>query len=89
MVNGTSLLCTTPVLVRAFWGEGKVNEAVEVVRDMEQRGVVGASSVYYELACCLCSNRRWEDAMLEVNIFWQCCGRALLYRFEDVTFSYV
>lgn len=58
---------TYKVLVRAFSGEGKVNEAVEVVRDMEQRGVVGASSVYYELACCLCSNGMWEDAMLEVE----------------------
>lgn len=72
------LVYDSSVLVRAFSGEGKVNEAVEVVRDMEQRGVVGASSVYYELACCLCSNGRWEDAMLEVNLFWVCCGRDLL-----------
>jgi hypothetical protein len=42
---------------------------VEAVRDMEQRGVVGAASVYYELACCLCYNGRWQDAMLEVRIF--------------------
>jgi hypothetical protein len=55
-----------PVLVRAFWEEGKVNEAVEAVRDMEQRGVVGVASVYYELACCLCNNGRWQDAMVEV-----------------------
>lgn len=72
------LVYDSSVLVRAFSDEGKVNEAVEVVRDMEQRGVVGASSVYYELACCLCSNGRWEDAMLEVNLFWVCCGRDLL-----------
>ncbi|KAG5241031.1 pentatricopeptide repeat-containing protein [Salix suchowensis] len=37
------------------------------VRDMEQRGVIGAASVYYELACCLCYNGRWQDAMLEVE----------------------
>ncbi|KAI4962851.1 hypothetical protein ZWY2020_025242 [Hordeum vulgare] len=37
------------VLVRAFWEQGKVNEAVEAVKDMEQRGVVGAATVYYEL----------------------------------------
>ncbi|KAF9600682.1 hypothetical protein IFM89_011353 [Coptis chinensis] len=55
------------VLVRAFWEEGKVNEAVEAVRDMERRGVVGTASVYYELACCLCRNGRWKDAMLEVE----------------------
>ncbi|VVA23388.1 PREDICTED: pentatricopeptide [Prunus dulcis] len=55
------------VLVRAFWCEGKVNEAVEAVRDMEQRGVVGTGSVYYELACCLCNNGRWQDALVEVE----------------------
>jgi pentatricopeptide repeat protein len=63
------MYCDFPVLVRAFWEEGRVNEAVEAVRDMEQRGVVGAASVYYELACCLCYNGRWQDAMLEVRIF--------------------
>ncbi|KAI3928306.1 hypothetical protein MKW98_023907 [Papaver atlanticum] len=41
---------TYKVLVKAFWEEGKVNEAVKVVRDMELRGVVGSVSVYYELA---------------------------------------
>jgi hypothetical protein len=54
------------VLVRAFWEQGKVNDAVEAVQDMEQRGVVGAASVYYELACCLCNKGRWKDAMLQV-----------------------
>lgn len=58
-------MCTT-VLVRAFWEQGKINEAVEAVNEMEQRGVVGAASVYYELACCLCNNGRWRDAMLQV-----------------------
>ncbi|KAJ6420307.1 hypothetical protein OIU84_030261 [Salix udensis] len=66
--SGESLKALTyKVLVRAFWEEGRVNEAVEAVRDMEQRGVVGAASVYYELACCLCFNGRWQDAMLEVE----------------------
>lgn len=55
------------VLVRAFWEQGKINEAVEAVNDMEQRGVVGAACVYYELACCLCNNGRWRDAMLQVR----------------------
>ena len=67
MITHASLFL--PVLVRAFWEEGKVNEAVEVVRDMERRGVVGTASVYYELACCLCNNGRWQDAILEVSLF--------------------
>ncbi|XP_058114341.1 pentatricopeptide repeat-containing protein At5g67570, chloroplastic-like isoform X2 [Magnolia sinica] len=58
---------TYKVLVRAFWEEGKVNEAVEAVRDMEQRGVVGTASVYYELACCLCYNGRWQEAIVQVE----------------------
>lgn len=55
-----------PVLVKAFWGQGEVNEAVEAVRDMEKRGIVGTSSVYYELACSLCNKGRWQDAIVEV-----------------------
>ncbi|KAH1250064.1 Pentatricopeptide repeat-containing protein, chloroplastic [Glycine max] len=55
------------VLVRTFWKEGKVDEAVKAVRDMERRGVIGTASVYYELACCLCNNGRWQDAILEVD----------------------
>ncbi|XP_068656834.1 pentatricopeptide repeat-containing protein At5g67570, chloroplastic [Aristolochia californica] len=57
---------TFKILVRAFWEEGKVNDAVEAVREMEQRGVVGIASVYYELACCLCYHGRWQEAMREV-----------------------
>ncbi|KAM7507202.1 hypothetical protein LguiA_017655 [Lonicera macranthoides] len=58
---------TFKVLVKAFWEEGNVNEAVRAVRIMEQRGVVGAACVYYELACCLCNNGRWQEAMLEIK----------------------
>jgi pentatricopeptide repeat protein len=58
---------TYKVLVRALWREGKIEEAVEAVRDMEQKGVIGTGSVYYELACCLCNNGRWCDAMLEAS----------------------
>ncbi|KAK8933279.1 Pentatricopeptide repeat-containing protein [Platanthera zijinensis] len=55
------------VLVRAFWEEGNVDQAVATVRDMELRGVVGIPSVYYELACCLCNKGRWLDATMEVE----------------------
>lgn len=58
---------TYKVLVKAFWEEGEVDEAIQVVRDMEQRGVFGAACVYYELACCLCNNGRWQEALLEVK----------------------
>lgn len=54
------------MLVRTFWKEGKIDEAVEAVRDMERRGTMGTASVYYELACCLCNCGRWQDAIPEV-----------------------
>ncbi|KAK6125263.1 hypothetical protein DH2020_041007 [Rehmannia glutinosa] len=63
----THLLFACLVLVRAFWEEGKVNDAVQTVRDMERRGVIGTASVYYELARCLCFHGRWEDAILEIE----------------------
>ncbi|XP_021717954.1 pentatricopeptide repeat-containing protein At5g67570, chloroplastic-like [Chenopodium quinoa] len=55
------------VLVRTFWNEGKVDEAVRIVRDMEQRGIKGSASVYYELACCLCNKGRWQEAVMEIE----------------------
>ncbi|KAG9440531.1 hypothetical protein H6P81_020696 [Aristolochia fimbriata] len=55
------------ILVKAYWEEGKVHDAVEALREMEQRGVVGIASVYYELACCLCYHGRWQEAMYEVE----------------------
>lgn len=58
---------TYKVLVKTLWEEGKIDEAVEAVRDMERRGVVGTASVYYELACCLCNKGRWHDAIVEVE----------------------
>ncbi|XP_028554371.1 pentatricopeptide repeat-containing protein At5g67570, chloroplastic-like [Dendrobium catenatum] len=55
------------VLVRTFWEQGKLDEAVAAVREMERRGVIGTPGVYYELACCLCNNGRWLDATMEVE----------------------
>lgn len=42
---------------------------------MERRGIVGTASVYYDLACCLCSAGRCEEALLQVgslccSVFW-------------------
>jgi len=58
---------TYKVLVRTFWEEGKVDEAIHIVRGMEQRGIIGSPSVYYELACCLYNNSRWWEAMMEIE----------------------
>ena len=62
------------MLVTTFWKEGKVDDAVEAVRDMESRGVMGTASLYYELACCLCNYGRWQDAIVEVMFLLHWCG---------------
>jgi pentatricopeptide repeat protein len=54
------------VLVNALWREGKIDEAVMAVKDMESRGIVGSASLYYDLARCLCSGGRCKEALLQV-----------------------
>ncbi|MQL83978.1 hypothetical protein Taro_016476 [Colocasia esculenta] len=55
------------VLVDTFWREGKIDEAVFAVKDMERRGIVGSASLYYELARCLCSAGRCQEALLQID----------------------
>ncbi|CAM0882078.1 unnamed protein product [Alopecurus aequalis] len=55
------------VLVNALWREGKIDEAVMAVKDMENRGIVGSASLYYDLARCLCSGGRCKEALLQVE----------------------
>ena len=65
MTHSCSLIL---VLVRTFWEEGEVDEAIRIAREMERRGVIGSPSVYYELACCLCNKGRWQEAVMEVSL---------------------
>uniref|UniRef100_A0A1D1YMK8 Pentatricopeptide repeat-containing protein At1g30610, chloroplastic n=1 Tax=Anthurium amnicola TaxID=1678845 RepID=A0A1D1YMK8_9ARAE len=55
------------VLVNTFWREGKIDEAVLAVKDMERVGIVGSASLYYDLARCLCSAGRCEEALLQID----------------------
>ncbi|PHT91503.1 Pentatricopeptide repeat-containing protein, chloroplastic [Capsicum annuum] len=76
------------VLVKSFWEEGRVNEAIQAVREMEQRGVVGSASVYYELACCLCYHGMWKEAFLEIEkIKMLCHARPLAVTFTGMILS--
>ncbi|GLT70352.1 hypothetical protein SLA2020_424390 [Shorea laevis] len=54
---------TYKVLVNTLWQEGKTDEAVLAVQDMERRGVVGSAALYYDLARCLCSAGRCQEAL--------------------------
>lgn len=51
------------VLVNSFWREGKTEEAVLAVKDMERRGIVGSAALYYDLARCLCTSGRCQEAL--------------------------
>ncbi|RZS21032.1 hypothetical protein BHM03_00053636 [Ensete ventricosum] len=53
--------------VPALWREGKIDEAVLAVKDMERRGIVGTASLYYDLARCLCSAGRCQEALLQID----------------------
>ncbi|KAH7654422.1 TPR-like protein [Dioscorea alata] len=55
------------VLVNTLWREGKIDEAVLAVQDMENRGIVGTASLYYDLARCLCSAGRCDEALLQID----------------------
>ncbi|XP_068656324.1 pentatricopeptide repeat-containing protein At1g30610, chloroplastic isoform X2 [Aristolochia californica] len=55
------------VLVNTLWKEGKTEEAITVVQDMERRGIVGSASLYYGIARCLCSAGRPKEALQQVN----------------------
>ncbi|KAG0478021.1 hypothetical protein HPP92_012740 [Vanilla planifolia] len=55
------------VLVNTLWREGKVDEAVMAVKDMERRGIVGCAGLYYDLARCLCSAGRCTEALQQIS----------------------
>ncbi|KAL5716220.1 hypothetical protein ACHQM5_017942 [Ranunculus cassubicifolius] len=55
------------VLVNTLWKEGKTDEALFAVQDMERRGVVGSASLYYDLARCLCSAGRCQEALMQMD----------------------
>lgn len=55
-----------PVLVNTLWKEGKTDEAILAVQDMERRGIVGSASLYYDLARCLCAAGRCIEALIQV-----------------------
>ncbi|CAH2034554.1 unnamed protein product [Thlaspi arvense] len=51
------------VLVNTLWKEGKTDEAIQTVEDMESRGIVGSAALYYDLARCLCSAGRCSEGL--------------------------
>lgn len=52
--------------MNTLWREGKIDEAVMAVEEMERRGVVGSAALYYDFSRCLCSAGRCEEALMQV-----------------------
>lgn len=67
------------VLVSTLWKEGKTDEAILAVEDMERRGIVGTASLYYDLARCLCSAGRCEEALMQVRFLYLASIHLILF----------
>lgn len=63
------IISLSAVLLNTFWREGKIDEAILAVEDMERRGIVGTAGLYYDLARCLCSADRCQEALMQVGLF--------------------
>lgn len=55
--------------MNTLWKEGKIDDAVLAVQGMEKRGIVGSAALYYDLARCLCSSGRCQEALMQVFLF--------------------
>lgn len=64
--------------MNTFWKEGKTDEAISAVQEMERRGIVGSASLYYDLARCLCAAGRSREALMQV-LFLFCFLSWLLF----------
>ncbi|XP_021728036.1 pentatricopeptide repeat-containing protein At1g30610, chloroplastic-like isoform X2 [Chenopodium quinoa] len=75
---------TYRVLVNTLWKEGKPDEAIAVVQDMEYQGQVGPASLYYDLARCLCSVGRCEEALMQVDKICKVASKPLVVTFTGL-----
>lgn len=75
---------TYRVLVNALWREGKPDEALEAVHTMESHGVVGSASLYYDLARCLCSVGRCEEALTQVDRICRVASKPLVVTYTGL-----
>ncbi|XP_057988157.1 pentatricopeptide repeat-containing protein At1g30610, chloroplastic isoform X2 [Hevea brasiliensis] len=72
------------VLVNTLWKEGRTDEAVLAVQDMERRGIVGSAALYYDLARCLCSAGRCQEALLQVDKISKVANKPLVVTYTGL-----
>ncbi|XP_034697014.1 pentatricopeptide repeat-containing protein At1g30610, chloroplastic-like [Vitis riparia] len=75
---------TYKVLVNTLWREGKTDKAVLAVQDMEKRGVVGSAALYYDLARCLCSAGRCQEALMQIEKICKVANKPLVVTYTGL-----
>ncbi|KAG8385157.1 hypothetical protein BUALT_Bualt03G0012500 [Buddleja alternifolia] len=72
------------VLVNTLWREGKTDEAIRAVEDMERRGIVGNAGLYYDLARCLCSAGRCNEALKQIDKICKVANKPLVVTYTGL-----
>ncbi|XP_073061209.1 pentatricopeptide repeat-containing protein At1g30610, chloroplastic [Primulina eburnea] len=72
------------VLVNALWREGRTEEAIMAVEEMERRGIVGNASLYYDLARCLCSVGRCNEALKLIDKICKVANKPLVVTYTGL-----
>ncbi|CAN1328093.1 Pentatricopeptide repeat-containing protein At1g30610, chloroplastic [Linum perenne] len=72
------------VLVNTLSKESKTDEAVLAVQGMESRGIVGSAALYYDLARCLCSAGRCEEALAQVDKICRVANKPLVVTYTGL-----
>ncbi|KAI9196962.1 hypothetical protein LWI28_028564 [Acer negundo] len=72
------------VVVNTLWREGKTDEAVSAVEDMERQGIVGSAALYYDLARCLCSAGRCQEALMQMEKICKVANKPLVVTYTGL-----
>ncbi|KAK8978402.1 hypothetical protein V6N11_028405 [Hibiscus sabdariffa] len=75
---------TYRVLVNTLWKEGRIDEVVSVVQSMERRGIVGSAALYYDLARCLCSAGRCQEALMQIEKICKVASKPLVVTYTGL-----
>lgn len=70
--------------MNTLWREGKTDEAVLAVQDMEKRGVVGSAALYYDLARCLCTAGRCQEALMQIEKICKVANKPLVVTYTGL-----
>ncbi|KAK4778984.1 hypothetical protein SAY86_006512 [Trapa natans] len=82
--SGTPNALTYRVLVNSLWKQGKIDEAVLAVEDMEGLGIVGSAALYYDLARCLCTDGRCQEALKQIEKLCKVASKPLVVTYTGL-----